>query len=177
MDRLRTDNREVGASLGWIVDVLLQDDSAVVDKQLLAFQRSEALESLSHIRDVFNGATPLDLERLVGDQQSFARRIASQVRVGPPPFPSGSVPKSPRPVPVADSHRNSRSVSSFPSPPNSPQASQSGRHAPWNHTPSSFSSSNPSLPAALPRMPPPASKSKADSRPRTEVQRDPLGAL
>ncbi|KAH8833830.1 RabGAP/TBC [Flagelloscypha sp. PMI_526] len=178
MDLLIRTNRQLGQTTGWIVDVLLQDETAVSDKELLLSQRAEALESLSHIRDVLNGTTRLDKERLIGEKQASARK-AYAPRPQPLALPQPQKPASPRPVSVVDNsgHRSSRSVSEVASSPPSAKLSKPAavpRQAPWNYTQSAFSPTTPSLPSAtLPRMPPAASR----AGPRDEVKRDPLGAL
>ncbi len=53
MSQVRARDRQIGDSLGWIVDVLLQDEETE-DKDRLKKEKREAIESLAYIRDASN---------------------------------------------------------------------------------------------------------------------------
>lgn len=198
ISQLRSTNKKLGESLGWIVDVLLQDETEAKDPSRLKKQKQEALESLSYVRDILKGnVVEIEDERLVGEEESLRRIQKSressnrpQDVVIPPPVPVSVVdtqqrraasrrshsPTQPQDLPTAGSLRRPPTL------PLSPDAlSNSGsRLPPWNYTRSAFSGL-PSLPAeALPRFPPPSSTGSSGvsvRKARPEVQQDPLGVI
>lgn len=190
--QMRSVNMRLGESLGWIVDVLLQDEGEAQDRQRLANQKREALESLSYIRDVLRGnATGLEEDRLIGEEELRRRKLKAQ-KEADGKILAGAVnippPIAPVAVPVVHSrpkHLSSHSSRTYrphsPPQPASGTSPPSSRHAPWNYTQSSFSDGRSALPATtLPRLPPPAQpgqKSSDQTPHRSEAQHDPLGVL
>ncbi|RDB21320.1 TBC1 domain family member 5 [Hypsizygus marmoreus] len=205
ISQLRLTNKRVGESLGWIVDVLLQDEIEVEDPQRLRKQKREALESLSYVRDILLGnVTEIEETRLVGEEESLRR--ARDVNPSPPQD-TVTVVAPPPPVPVVDSRpprtnlRSHRSRSPpahmsssppMPTPLSGAVSSNSNRLPPWSYTRSQFSATSSSLPAeALPRLPPPTSTGQRrpaggisagrkvnDQVPHSNgIQQDPLGVL
>ncbi|KAG7452579.1 RabGAP/TBC [Guyanagaster necrorhizus] len=181
---LRAMNKRLGDSLGWIVDVLLQDEDQTNEERLRK-QRRQAIESLSYMRDILISQSTDDIEeeRLYSEEENAKRKWAKTkqadaVEVFEPKIPA---PVKPSPVrgkglrPLLDASmppagRVSSSLSQ-----NSP-----ARLAPWNYTRSNFSSPTSSIPETLPRPPPPTtSRSAPDGRREkmSEVLQDPLGAL
>ena len=181
---LRATNKKLGKSVGWIVDVLLQDASeakAPRDLESIQLRKREALESLSYVRDILLGSTSeIDDTRLVGEEELKARR-SKENSTKRQDLTRATVHR-PASVPVAESRPRPTSIPAFPftadprpqrptfppRPPSSPSPSSSStqsplpsnqnstRLAPWNHTRSGFSGEY--LPAAtLPRFPPPVS--------------------
>ena len=173
---LRSANKKLGKSVGWIVDVLLQEEDGVFDPEILKQIKSkkrEALESLSYVRDVLNGSVVrIEEERLWGEQE-FEKRMPQDRRSrdsgaldrdsrtqAVPPLqdvrPKGSINSFPTPAPL-QRPRHSPSTSLFsllevqqPSGLGLPQV------APWHSTRSSFSGvGTPRLSSSLPRIPPP----------------------
>ncbi|KAG6878730.1 hypothetical protein C0993_011545 [Termitomyces sp. T159_Od127] len=72
---LRSTNKRLGNSLGWIVDVLLQDEAGATEPQRLKKKKQEAIESLSYIRDVLLGSVDeIDDARLMGEKDIHRRR-------------------------------------------------------------------------------------------------------
>lgn len=165
-------NKQLGKSLSWIVDVLLQDEDGVRDtEQLKSIQlkKREALESLAYVRDVLNGGiTKVEEERLWGEREVAKRRSAEvttrhsrnlrsfesyhTAQINKPP------PVAPIPLHIGESwpqggssslHRPSASLStSIPAP------AQSTAMAPWHSTQPSFAA-EPPVASAMPRMPSP----------------------
>ncbi|KAK0459657.1 RabGAP/TBC [Desarmillaria tabescens] len=187
LSELHMVNKKLGDSLGWIVDVLLQDEDQT-NAERLKKQRRQAIESLSYVRDILiSQSTDIEEERLYSEEQIANRRQektkqADAVEVLQPKIPTPVKPnpargKGSRPLPVA---------SMPPAGPMSSSLSQNtnpARLAPWNYTRSNFSSTS-SLPETLlPRPPPPTSttipRSALDGRrdKASEVLQDPLGAL
>jgi len=82
ISEMRSLNKQLGKSVSWIVDVLLQDEDSVKEPQQLKdiqTKKREALESLSYVRDVLNsGATRVEEERSWGEQE-FKRRTKDVV--------------------------------------------------------------------------------------------------
>jgi len=174
MAQLRTNDKRLGESLGWIVDTLLQDDGTSQDPQKLKQRKQEALESLSYVRDVlFNGFTEIEDERLYGEEELAKRKEKAQ-RQPPGDTVHATTQQShplempkPAPVPVVDSRvkssdsksANLRQSSPLPPPqPSPPWSPNTARLAPWHYSKSNFSEGS-SLPAtSLPRLPPPTSK-------------------
>ncbi|KIK59747.1 hypothetical protein GYMLUDRAFT_654736 [Collybiopsis luxurians FD-317 M1] len=183
MAQLMANDKRLGHSLGWIVDILLQDEGATEDPHKLKKRKQEAIESLSYVRDVLvNGFTEIEEERLYDEEELAKRRSNARAQVGAGSTvdngrtSSPSEMSKPAPVSVVDSHRpktlgsvaaaslHQKPPSSAPirtnAPLNPPWSPNSARLAPWNHTKSSFSSDGPSLPVtSLPRLPPPTSTS------------------
>ncbi|KAF8077999.1 rab-GTPase-TBC domain-containing protein [Lyophyllum atratum] len=206
ISQLRLNNKRLGESLGWIVDILLQDEAESKDPQRLKKQKQEAVESLSYVRDVLMGnVAEIEEARLVGEEESLKRksRDASSRQASENP---AAVVVPPPPVSMVDSRlqiatsRNTRSRSPpqhMGSPPMSlpigsarkastlprlsagPSNPDFNRLPPWHYSRSGFSGHNTSLPAeALPRLPPPAGQKSSDQTPHsTPAQQDPLGVL
>ncbi|KAF9451081.1 RabGAP/TBC [Macrolepiota fuliginosa MF-IS2] len=121
ISQLRTRDKQIGDSLGWIVDVLLQDEEETENRQRLKKERREAIESLAYIRDVLiSDAMVLEDDRLVGEEEGLRRKAKIQrqetgttTTVGPvsggalessPPKPESSkIVSPPAPLPVIDS--------------------------------------------------------------------------
>jgi TBC1 domain family protein 5 len=110
---LRATNKKLGKSVGWIVDVLLQDESESKDPQELnsiKIRKREALESLSYIRDILIGnANKVDDELLVGEEELKARRSRESARRSEPFRAEVSRPATvpvheSRPKPASSSH-------------------------------------------------------------------------
>lgn len=181
MGQLRMNNKRLGESLGWVVDILLRDEGTSQDAQKLKQHKQEALESLSYVRDVLiNGFTEIEDERLYGEEELAKRKQKAHIQAQPvDTVDKQSHPlELPKPAPVVDSHikpSDSRILSGHsavtPSPllppqPTSPSSvypppwsPNTARLAPWNHSRSNFSTDGSSLPAtSLPRLPPPTSK-------------------
>ncbi|KAF5381115.1 hypothetical protein D9615_003910 [Tricholomella constricta] len=199
ISQMRSTNKRLGDSLGWIVDILLQDETESTEPQRLKKQKQEALESLSYVRDVLMGnVTEIEEARLVGEEEKLRRRRRSKeasssqatpnplaVVVPPPPPPASIIesrsltatsrnprPRSP-PNPIGSPTRKASTLprSSKGTPPNSGLE----RLPPWNYSRSRFSGLEGSLPAeALPRLPPPAGQKSPHG---SEVEQDPLGAV
>jgi hypothetical protein len=78
ISEMRSLNKQLGKSVSWIVDALLQDEDGVKDiEQLKSIQskKREALESLAYVRDVLNGGiTEVEEERLWGEREFERRR-------------------------------------------------------------------------------------------------------
>ncbi|GLB35004.1 putative protein with domain in Tre-2, BUB2p, and Cdc16p [Lyophyllum shimeji] len=205
MSQLRSTNKRLGESLGWIVDVLLQDETESEDPLRLKKQKRKALESLSYVRDILMSDAPeIEEGRLVGEEELRSRKSektsssqASQVAAvaPPPPMPVTETPlhttasrgpqsRSP-PQPFASPSVSSQfgriqKASTLPrSSAGAPSSSGLDRLPPWNYSRSGFSSPNVSVPTeALPRLPPPAGQKSGDQTPQsTQGERDPLGVL
>ncbi|EGO20969.1 hypothetical protein SERLADRAFT_475470 [Serpula lacrymans var. lacrymans S7.9] len=77
VSEMRQLNKRLGESVGWIVDVLLQDEDGIEDAQQLSTiqnKKREALESLSYVRDVLNsGVSNVEEDRLWGADE-YKRR-------------------------------------------------------------------------------------------------------
>ncbi|KAG6854323.1 hypothetical protein C0991_008218 [Blastosporella zonata] len=178
---LRSTNKRLGDSLGWIVDVLLQDEAEAAEPQNVKKQKQEALESLSYVRDVLLGnVSEIEEGRLVGEEESRRRRRSKEVRnsygsievIVPPPPPVSVVDSRPETKP-------SRNVI----PPRammSPTTSGSGRmpgmpssglnRPPWKSY-SELPASSTVGTQALPRVPPRAEHKSVN---QTQME-DPLG--
>lgn len=188
ISQLRARDKQIGDSLGWIVDTLLQDEDEAKDKQRLKKERREAVESLAYIRDVLiSDAMELEGDRLVGEDEASRRRARIQrqesisTRVtGPSPRPRPPKTMSPPvPLPLMDSRpkmtgNRPRSQGSLPGtpfslspiPPTQASTETGGGPtlAPWNYTRSSFSGTTVLPPTSLPRPPPPTSRKPANQR-------------
>ncbi|KAH0583932.1 hypothetical protein H2248_009520 [Termitomyces sp. 'cryptogamus'] len=171
---LRSTNKRLGDSLGWIVDVLLQDEAEATEPERLKKQKQEALESLSYVRDVLLGSVgEIDDSRLVGEEE-LCRRRRKEARTSQSSLPPIEVvvPPPPPPVSVAGCRLQTQpmrgmmsSTSAIGSGRMSETASPGARLAPWNDSESSFSCGSRTVGTeVLPRVPPRAG--------RTE---DPLG--
>ncbi|KAJ7709981.1 rab-GTPase-TBC domain-containing protein [Mycena rosella] len=173
---LHSTNKRLAKSLGWAVDVLLQDETESKDLQRLKSSKREALEAISYVRDILTGnLAVIEEERLFGEEETAKRKNASQDKSKKPPQgPIVDVPQpaAPTPVPVVDSRPKvagpttystpAAIASSYSVPPTSSSnsaispTSPSTSFAPWHYTRSNFSSGT--LPSAsLPRVPPPTS--------------------
>ncbi|KAG5646643.1 hypothetical protein DXG03_002633 [Asterophora parasitica] len=170
ISQMRSTNKRLGDSLGWIVDVLLQDEAESTDLQRLKKQKQEALESLSYVRDVLMGnVNEIEEGRLVGDEESLRRRSREVTSshnpiavVVPPPPPPVSVTES---RPLAATSRDPRRRSP---PSGSPPVVQKD----WDYSRRGFSRLNAVPAEGLPRLPP-RSAGGVD----VPVQQDPLGVL
>lgn len=194
--QLRSTNKRLGESLGWIVDVLLQDESEALEPLRLKKRRLEGLESLSYIRDILMGnINEIDESRLIGEEEREKRmswnanssrvpRDAVAAVVVPPPPPLPVAESRPQTVPSRNTpgHSPTGSISSGrnSASPRAPSSTHAGLHRlpPWNYSRSGFSGSL-GLPAeALPRVPPAAGQRSGDQTPHlAEVQQDPLGVM
>ncbi|KAG6818159.1 hypothetical protein H0H87_000064 [Tephrocybe sp. NHM501043] len=181
---LHSKNKRLGDSLGWIVDVLLQDEAEAAEPQRLKKQKQEALESLSYVRDVLLGnINEIEEGRLVGEEE--LRRRSKEVRtsqsslppievVVPPPPPASIVNSRPEKQPSRNSIPTVPRAMMLPDMTGSGMPSSgSNRLPPWNYSRSEFSSTSSSVgTGGLPRMPPRAGHKSGDQAPQIE---DPLG--
>ena len=193
--QIRVRDKNLGESLAWIVDALLQDESDNPDTERIKMKKREALESLSYVRDVLmtNEMSP-DVDRLVGEEEKARRKLLAHKESDALQAANASaVVAPPARVPVTDSHHQSnvrRIEKPLPpaSLPSAPSMSKQGldTRAPWNYTRSSFGSPASTIPSALmPRPPPPTStslrrenrKSRDQTPPSKDSYQDPLGAL
>ncbi len=153
-------NKRLGDSLGWIVDVLLQDEDQA-NAEHLRKQRRQAIESLSYVRDILISQSTDDIEeeRLYSEEENAKRKRekakqADVVEVLQPKIPTPVKPnpargKGSRSLPIANTPPAGRMSSSL------SQNTSPARLAPWNYTRSNFSSPT-SLPETLlPRPPTP----------------------
>lgn len=182
---LRKRDKRLGDSLGWIVDILLQDEETTKDIERLRKQRREAIESLSYIRDVLiSDASELEEERLVGEQAALAKRTKEDLLQRPtthpplhPPIPvphasGGADRKVIRASPASFTPNRSIAVASSLEGSDTPPL----RATPFNPTRSSFSRPAGGIAsAALPRKPPPTSSSRPIESKGGGVHGDPLG--
>ncbi|KIJ44190.1 hypothetical protein M422DRAFT_252206 [Sphaerobolus stellatus SS14] len=86
--------KKLGDTIGWAVDVLLQDEGGTKDNSKpLAERKREALECMSYVRDVLNqgGRGVIEEERLFGEEEYKRRKQRNAA-------PSLSVPQQPKPV-------------------------------------------------------------------------------
>ncbi|KAJ6596816.1 rab-GTPase-TBC domain-containing protein [Mycena vulgaris] len=203
---LHSTNRRLAESLGWAVDVLLQDETASKDLQRLQSSKREALEAISYVRDILtSNLTEIENERLFGEEETARRKKAFQDK-SKKPSPGSIVdvpqPAAPTPVPVIDSRPKVGSPAAYPpsaiagsfgppAPSNSALSPTSpSTLAPWHYTRSNFSAGT--LPSAsLPRIPPPTSatirrppeasrdapRPSPPRRPPSKTEHDPLGVL
>ncbi|KAJ7109299.1 rab-GTPase-TBC domain-containing protein [Mycena epipterygia] len=201
---LHSTNRRLGESLGWAVDVLLQDEAEAKDLPRLQRSKREALESISYVRDILvsSNLTEIEEDRLFGEEETAKRKQAAEDKSKKP---SNVVdvpqPAAPTPVPVVDSRPKMTGpavpapiASSYSAPPassNSTLSPTSASLAPWHYTRSNFSAGT--LPSAsLPRVPPPTSAtirrppeasrepprpSPTPRRAKSKTEHDPLGVL
>ncbi|KAG6820607.1 hypothetical protein H0H93_014523 [Arthromyces matolae] len=157
---LRSTNTRLGESLGWIVDVLLQDETEATEPRPLIMRKQEALESLSYVRDILLGdIEKIDESRLMSEEEIRRKSRGSQpsIEVAVPPPPAASVVESRPEMPLS---RNSPTTGAMMSAMNT---TGSGR---------TVSSGSGIRAAGLPRMPPRAEKKRVDDRRTIE---DPLG--
>jgi len=105
ISEMRSLNKQLGKSVSWIVDALLQDEDGVKDiEQLKSIQskKREALESLAYVRDVLNGGiTEVEEERLWGEREFERRRSAVVVTRHSENLGSFGRPQINKPQPVA----------------------------------------------------------------------------
>lgn len=181
--QLRARDKQIGDSLGWIVDVLLQDEEGTKDEGRLKKEKREAVESLAYIRDVLiSDGLALEDDRLFGEEETSRRKArAHRQEESIPAGPKAVLP--PAPLPVIDTRRKATGSRSqmegrawF-----SQQHAKGGPGgpalAPWNYTRSSFSES-PALPSgSLPRPPPPTSTRLRRGVEQERGYEDPLGAM
>jgi TBC1 domain family protein 5 len=168
---LHSTNKRLGESLGWAVDILLQDEAEAKDLQRLQKSKREALEAVSYVRDILTrNLIEIEEERLFGEEEIAKRKQAAEDKLKPSNNSIVHLPKpvAPAPVPVVDSRSKVAGpappapiASSYSAPPASSKSalsptSPSASLAPWHYTRSNFATG--SLPAAsLPRVPPPTS--------------------
>lgn len=82
MSQLQAMQRQLGDSVTWIVDTLLLDDDAAVDKngeqgKPVKERKREAIESLAYVRDVLKGIVPsaqVEQDRLLSEDEVEKRR-------------------------------------------------------------------------------------------------------
>lgn len=187
MTQLRARDKQIGDSLGWIVDVLLQDEEDTENEQRLKKEKREAIESLAYIRDVLiSDSMVLEDDRLFGEEEASRRKTRAHrqeasgttmtsVESAPPKAGVLKPVSLPAPLPVIDSRprmtanrSRSQGMLSGTAFPQSRAPSKSGNAegtvgggpalAPWNYTRSSFSGMTALPSASLPRPPPPTSK-------------------
>lgn len=78
---LRSLQRRLGDSVGWIVDTLLLDEEDPDRAAIVRERKREALECLSYVRDVLKGSVPqseVEESRLVGEEELKKRRKATE---------------------------------------------------------------------------------------------------
>lgn len=148
VSEMRLLNKQLGKSVSWIVDVLLQDEDGVTEPQQLKdiqTKKREALESLSYVRDVLNsGTTKVDEERLWGEQE-FQRRskdaaMGSLGDVLSQDVPQVNISQPAAPAPLHINDTRSRDISGF------------------RNSTGASSLSLPTNPPLAPRSPPPAKR-------------------
>ncbi|KAI8999038.1 rab-GTPase-TBC domain-containing protein [Trametes punicea] len=165
---LRSLQKKLGDTVGWVVDTLLLDESEIEDeaaKKTVGKRKREALECLSYVRDVLQGTvTDVEDERLVGEEEMKRRRekerqekeaaeaLSRRHSTPHPPLPAAAIPIEARPQGAGARRSQDYFL------PNPPGTSPPGRlspalNAPWNYTKSSFSSASSPI-ATLPRVPP-----------------------
>lgn len=192
---LKTLSEAVGSAL----DVLLQTEARKERQTDDESRRREALECLDYVREVLGQRSrgdqgPLDEERLWGEKELQRRKKveAEMKQATSKSSDNEGISVTTKVVPISHPTR-AASVSegspvrsrggSLPAKP--PEKSNFVRSsgkivAPWNHTPSSFSSSTPSfLPAPPPALapPPPARTSTRPGSDDGKIHQDPLGVL
>jgi len=190
MSHMRARNRRIGNSLGWIVDVLLQDEETE-DKDRLKKEKREAIESLAYIRDVLiSEAVELEEDRLA-DRLAQAKQqsvVGSAPLVGPSMVPPAPLPViDSRPTGIRQTEPLSTRMQALTTAGTKTPISRGSVLAPWNHTRSNFSgiSSFSASTPNLPRLPPPASRNLGQAGPRNQIPArgesgsytDPLGAM
>ncbi|KAF8628362.1 hypothetical protein AX15_003897 [Amanita polypyramis BW_CC] len=107
MSRLRSNNKRLGEALGWVVDVMLQDESDAQDLARLRAQKREALESLAYVRDALMGnVAELEDERLFGEEELSRRKTEAEAKS--PRVHIGV--RAPAPASVIDSRLRTRKV-------------------------------------------------------------------
>ena len=84
ISEMRSLSKQLGKSVGWIVDALLQDEDGVNDAERLKsiqLKKRDALESLAYVRDVLNGGiTKVEEERLWSEQEYERRSTEETMR-------------------------------------------------------------------------------------------------
>jgi TBC1 domain family protein 5 len=184
--QLRGRDKQIGDSLGWIVDVLLQDEEGTKDEERLKKEKREAIESLAYIRDILisDGLT-LEDDRLFGEEETSRRKArAHRQEELTSAGPKAVLPPAPLPVmdtrPKATGHRSRMEGRTWLSPQDTKGGPGGPALAPWNYTRSSFSESSALPSGSLPRPPPPTSTRLRRSVERKGEERgyeDPLGAV
>ncbi|KAF9005602.1 rab-GTPase-TBC domain-containing protein [Cyathus striatus] len=196
--RIEIRDRRLGEALGWIVDSLLQDEEGSEEKMRLKKKKHEALESLSYVRDVLvSNKIELDEDRLVGEEEASERKAKAERERGDAEArrARAAVVVPPTPLPVVDSGvrrqeqmksdlRKSGMLSGMGEARRTRGGEQRSESAtaPWNHTPSRFSTEQSGgglgLGAeTLPRMPPRTSMGHGKGDQTPQRYEDPLGAL
>ena len=194
LSEIRSRDKNLGESLAWIVDALLQDESESQDAQSIKMQKREALESLSYVRDVLMlNAMKLDEDRLIGGEERLNRKqkLEKKTKELRAVSAAAAAVSPPVPVQVADSrtkHTSTKSRSrprspiSFTPTGNVARGNEAFSPGPWNYTRSSYGSNGGSTvtPGLMPRPPPPTStnlrREGKRSAPQNEGYDDPLGA-
>lgn len=167
VSQLKSNNKRLGETLGWVVDVMLQDESRVEDLDELRERKRAALESLAYVRDALMGNVgDLEDERLFGEVELRKRRLdaemrASEIRVDV---------RAPAPASVIDSQSRKESNARMMVPRSAGGELPGTLSAPWNHTASSFSGS--AARGDLPKVPPATSRRAARGLAMID---DPLG--
>lgn len=106
----KSTNKQLGESLSWIVDVLLQDESQASDLQRLQKQKREALESLSYARDILIGnVSEIEPERLLSEEEARRKRQPPKNESNGQANPALEIPKpvAPALAPVIDGRLSS----------------------------------------------------------------------
>ncbi|KAF9457184.1 rab-GTPase-TBC domain-containing protein [Collybia nuda] len=198
---LRRTNKRLGKTLGWIVDVLLQDDTEAASREHLQKRKCEALESLSHVRDILIGDdVEIEEARLLSEEQvldmNSKKNLTTQTSSPSAPVVARqqgahSWIHRPRSSPHSTPYAGSL-VSNTPSSGSlgGSEASLALADSLWNRARSSFSDPFSPLPAeTFPQIPPPilisgpersfpnSSKTSDQTPHRTPAYSDPLGAL
>jgi TBC1 domain family protein 5 len=166
VSQLKSNNKRLGETLGWVVDVMLQDESRVADLDGLRERKRTALESLAYVRDALMGNVgELEDERLFGEAELRKRQLDAEMRASEVCVDV----RPPAPASVIDSQ--SRKTSARMVVPRSAGGELPGAlSAPWNHTASSFSDT--ATRADLPKVPPATSRKAARGSATVD---DPLG--
>jgi TBC1 domain family protein 5 len=107
ISEMRSMNKRLGKSVGWIVDALLQDEDDIRDAEQfksIQLKKREALESLAYVRDILNGGvTSVEDERLWSGQ-AFERKSMEETRM---PLEKRDSSQIDKPQPVAPIARHS----------------------------------------------------------------------
>jgi TBC1 domain family protein 5 len=203
---LRENLKALSEAVGSALDVLLHAETDPGRQAEDESRRREALECLDYVREVLGQAskgeiTSLDEERLWGEelakrkkmpenQQKVAEALVES-EIAEPSITSISQPSRTADAPELSTVRKARGTTVLPI--NAPVERQPPNRnatptvAPWNHTPSNFSSSSyglslPTRPPPTTLAPPPAARTSS-GRPEilrersSSMQQDPLGAL
>lgn len=164
--QVRTLQKKLGDTVGWIVDTLLLDEGDVKDdigKKNVQKRKREALESLAYVRDILKGTVDsIDEDRLLGEEEGRRRRdkerrereaaeaLSRKTSTPHPPMPAASIPIEARPqgAGVRRSQESSISHNSSSNPLTNPAPAPIVVHPPGQPNRPLPSSSAPSLPAS-----------------------------